>query len=64
MRTGEEGYETPRRRTALLLIGFAVLVGIGVITVVQPEVEDDPSEEPTSEVETSNEQGADELSQE
>ncbi len=64
MRTGEEGYETPKRRTALLLIGFTLLVGIGVITVLQPEVQDEPSEEPTSEVETSNEQGADELSQE
>jgi len=64
MRTGEEGYETPKRRTALLLIGFALLVGIGVITVLQPEVQDEPSEEPTSEVERSNEQGADELSQE
>lgn len=64
MRTGDEGYETPKRRTALLLIGFALLVGIGVITVMRPEVEDEPSEEPTSEVETSNEQGADEPSQE
>lgn len=64
MRTGDEGYETPKRRTALLLIGFALLVGIGVITVMRPEVEDEPSEEPTSEVETSNEQGADEPSRE
>jgi len=64
MRTGDEAYETPKRRTALLLIGFALLVGIGVITVLRPEVEDETSEEPTSEVETSNEQGADEPAQE
>jgi len=64
MRTGDEGYETAKRRTALLLIGFALLVGIGVMTVLRPEVEDEPSDETTSEVETSREQGADEPSQE
>ena len=46
MPTGEEGYETPKWRTVLLLIGFALLVGIGVVTVLQPEVEDEPSDEP------------------
>ncbi|MGB5366676.1 MAG: hypothetical protein WBM75_13520 [Polyangiales bacterium] len=64
MRNGDEGYETPKRRTALLLIGFALLVGIGFITVLRPEVEDEPSDEPTSEVETNEEQGADEPLQE
>lgn len=41
----DEMYETPKRRTLLLLIGFAVLVGIGVVTVVQPELEDDATAE-------------------
>jgi len=64
MRTGDEGYETPKRRTALLLIGFALVVGIGVITVLRPEVEDEPSDETMSEVEASKEQAADEPLQE
>jgi hypothetical protein len=64
MGTSDEGYETPKRRTALLLIGFALLVGIGVVTVLQPEVEDEPSQDPASEIETSEAQGADEPLQE
>jgi hypothetical protein len=64
MGTGDEGYETPKRRTALLLIGFALLVGIGVVTVLQPEVEDEPSEDPAGEIETSEAHGADEPLQE
>ena len=64
MPTGEEGYETPKWRTVLLLIGFALLVGIGVVTVLQPEVEDEPSDEPVSEIETSEEQSADDSLQE
>lgn len=64
MHTGDEGYETPKRRTALLLIGFALLVAIGVITVLRPEVEDEPSDETTSEAVTGKEQEADEASQE
>ncbi|MGB3050923.1 MAG: hypothetical protein WBB42_07980 [Polyangiales bacterium] len=64
MRTDDEGYETPKWRTALLLIGFAVLVGIGVVTVLQPEVEDEPSDDPASKIETSEEQVADEPLQE
>jgi hypothetical protein len=49
----DEMYETPKRRTLLLLIGFAVLIGIGVVTVVQPELEDEPEEDAMSEVEPS-----------
>ncbi len=64
MGTNEQRYETPKRRTALLLIGFALLVGIGVVTVLRPELEDEPSEDRAGEIETSNEQGADELLQE
>jgi hypothetical protein len=64
MGTGDEGYETPKRRTALLLIGFALLVGIGVVTVLQPEVEDEPSEERAGEIESTVADGADEALQE
>lgn len=64
MPTGEQGYETAKWRTGLLLIGFAVLVGIGVVTVLEPEVEDERRDEPASEIETSEEQLADEALQE
>ncbi len=64
MGTREGRYETPKRRTALLLIGFALLVGIGVVTVLGPEVEDESSEDRAGEIETSDEQGADEPLQE
>ncbi|MBT8453696.1 MAG: hypothetical protein KJO40_17150 [Deltaproteobacteria bacterium] len=60
----EQGYETAKWRTGLLLIGFAVLVGIGVVTVLQPEVEDERSDEPASEIESSEEQRAEEALQE
>ena len=49
----DEAYETPRRRTLLLLIGFAVLVGIGIVTVEQPELEDEPGKDATAEIEPS-----------
>lgn len=64
MGTREQRYETPKRRTALLLIGFALLVGIGVVTVLRPEVEDESIEDRAGEIETSDEQGADEPLQE
>lgn len=64
MGTSEQRYETPKRRTALLLIGFALLVGIGVVTVLRPEVEDESIEDRAGEIETSDEQEADELLQE
>ena len=64
MHTSDEGYETPKWRTALLVIGFAVLVGIGVVTVLRPELEDEPSEDPVTEIETSDEPIADEAMQE
>ncbi|MDH3654322.1 MAG: hypothetical protein OEN21_08650 [Myxococcales bacterium] len=64
MGTSDQEYETPKRRTALLLIAFVLLVGIGVVTVLQPEVEDEPSEDPAGEIETSEAQGADKTLQE
>lgn len=38
----EERYETPKWRTLWLLAGFALLVGIGIATVLLPELEDEP----------------------
>ena len=64
MPTDEQGYETSKWRTGLLLIGFVVLVGIGVVTVLQPEVEDERSDEPAGEIETSEAQRAEEALQE
>jgi hypothetical protein len=64
MPTAEQEYETAKWRTALLLLGFAVLVGIGVVTVLQPEVEDERIDEPASEMVTSEEQRDDEALQE
>lgn len=40
-------YETPKWRMLALLVAFAVLTGIGVVTVLLPELEDEP--ETTSE---------------
>lgn len=44
MSTDDEVYETPKWRTAWLLVGFAVLIGIAVVTVVQPEITDETDE--------------------
>ena len=38
----DERYETPKWRTFWLLAGFALLIGIGVVTVLLPELEDEP----------------------
>ena len=64
MRTDDEVYETPKWRTAWLMFCFAVLVGIGVVTVLQPEVADEPGEELANEAETSGRQQADQALQE
>ena len=45
MSTDDEVYETPKWRTAWLLVGFAVLIGIALVTVVQPEIADETDEE-------------------
>ena len=43
----EDAYETPKWRTFWLLAAFALLVGIGIVTVLLPELEDEP--EPSTE---------------
>jgi hypothetical protein len=60
----DQGYVTPKWRTFWLMVGFAVLVGIGVVTVLRPEFEDDPNGGDTAEMEPSEEPKADELLQE
>ncbi len=37
----DERYETPKWRTFWLMVGFALLIGIGVVTVLLPELEDE-----------------------
>ena len=60
----DERYETPKWRTFWLLLGFAVLVGIGVVTVLKPELEDEPAEEPSAENKIVEEAEEDEALQE
>jgi len=57
-------YETPKWRTVWLLIGFAILVTIGVVTVLRPELEDDTGEDAATAVETSEQRETDEAMQE
>ena len=38
----EDRYETPKWRTFWLLAGFALLIGIGIVTVLLPELQDEP----------------------
>ncbi len=41
----DDAYETAKWRTLWLMIGFAVLVGVGIFTVLRPELEDEPQPE-------------------
>ncbi len=38
----DDQYETPKWRTFWLLAAFALLVGAGIVTVLLPELEDEP----------------------
>lgn len=56
----DDTYETPKRRTLWLSVAFAILAGIGVATVLLPELEDDTAEESATsqdEVDRSDENG-------
>jgi hypothetical protein len=46
-------YETPKWRTLWLLVGFGLLIGIGVVTVLLPELQGEPESEIESEEEPS-----------
>ncbi|MGB5811799.1 MAG: hypothetical protein WBG86_14775 [Polyangiales bacterium] len=41
----QDQYETPARPTLWLALGFAILIALGVVTVLMPEVEDEAIEE-------------------
>jgi hypothetical protein len=63
----DDRYETAKWRTVWLMLGFLVLVAVGIVTVLRPELEDEPTEDTpaeTAEVETSDESGSDEPVQE
>lgn len=46
MASSDQRYETPKWRTFWLLAAFALLIGIGVVTVLVPELESEPDGEP------------------
>ena len=63
----DDRYETAKWRTLWLIVGFLMLVGVGIVTVLRPELEDEPSEDGAAETagaETSGESGNDEPVQE
>jgi len=54
----DDRYETAKWRTLWLMVGFLVLVGVGIVTVLRPELEDEPNEDAaaeTTEIEASEE---------
>ena len=60
----DEGYETAKWRTLWLMVGFVVLVGVGIVTVLRPELEDEPSADSATKIETVEEPEPDESLQE
>jgi len=63
----DDAYETAKWRTLWLMVGFVVLVGVGIFTVVRPELEDETSEDATAETveaEADEDLGTDEPAQE
>ena len=49
-----DDYQTPRWTTLGLGIGFLALVVIGIVTVLLPELQDDPTDPDTSTEEPAN----------
>lgn len=45
MPRNDDAYETAKWRTLWLMVGFAVLVGVGIFTVLRPELEDESQEQ-------------------
>ena len=63
----DDAYETAKWRTLWLMVGFVVLVGVGIFTVVRPELENEASEDATAaavEAEADEDLGTDEPAQE
>ena len=44
----EPQHDTPKWRTLWLLAAFGLLIGIGVVTVLLPELEDEPVDRDTN----------------
>ena len=53
-----ETYETPTSRIILLGLALAALVVVGVLTVLKPELEQDPDGSPDTQAETAAETGS------
>lgn len=64
MPSDDDVYETPKWRTLWLLIGFAILVTIGAVTVLRPELEDEPGEDAASKIESREERETEDALQE
>lgn len=60
----EEAYETPKWRSLWLSLGFVLLVGIGVVTVLRPELEDEQNDDAAAQIESGNAQVPEEPPQE
>jgi len=45
MSSNGQDYETPKWRTFWMMLGFAVLVGIGIVTVLRPELQNKQNEQ-------------------
>ncbi|MDH4281913.1 MAG: hypothetical protein OEV36_04615 [Myxococcales bacterium] len=45
-------YETPRWRLFWLVLAFVVLTGVGIVTVLRPELQDEPDDETAGQAET------------
>jgi hypothetical protein len=52
-----QDYESPKWRTFWMMLGFAVLVGIGIATVLRPEFENAPGNETSTEPDAGGEPG-------
>jgi hypothetical protein len=53
MSRGDAVYQTAKWRTLGLALGFAVLAGVGIVTVLLPELADEPDAEEQSSSATS-----------
>lgn len=55
----DQRYETAKWRTFWLMVGFALLVGIGIATVLRPELENEHGDEAATETDAVEEPGTD-----
>jgi len=60
----DERYMTPKWRTLWLAVGFAALVGISIVTVLKPALEDEPAQANSAKMQASETPPSDVPSQE